>query len=71
LSEQQIRDLRAGLGLSLALAAEFNGYPGPRHRIELADALACPTRNGQRYAQLCGYTGGHTPVRHDGQAAPK
>lgn len=39
LSDQQISDLRAGLGMSLALAAELNGYPGPRHTLELADEL--------------------------------
>jgi hypothetical protein len=39
LSEQQIADLRAGRGMGLALAAELNGYPGPIHVIELAQAL--------------------------------
>lgn len=39
LSEQQIADLRAGRGMGLALAAELNGYPGPIHVLELADAL--------------------------------
>lgn len=39
LSEQQIGDLRAGRGMGLALAAELNGYPGPMHVLELADAL--------------------------------
>ena len=39
LSEQQIADLRAGRGMSLALAAELNGYPGPLHVLELADQL--------------------------------
>src|SRR3954447_20268589 len=39
LSERQIADLRAGRGMTLALAAELNGYPGPLHVIELADAL--------------------------------
>src|SRR5262245_65601209 len=39
LSEQQIADLRAGRGMSLALAAELNGYPGPMHVLEHADAL--------------------------------
>src|SRR5204863_9608358 len=40
LSEQQIADLRAGRGMTMALPAELNGYPGPLHVIELADALA-------------------------------
>lgn len=40
LSAQQIADLKAGRGMGLALAAELNGYPGPAHALELADALA-------------------------------
>ena len=39
LSEQDIQDLRAGRGMGLALPAELNGYPGPRHVLGLADAL--------------------------------
>jgi hypothetical protein len=39
LSDQQIADLKAGRGMGLALAAELNGYPGPVHVLELADAL--------------------------------
>src|SRR5918993_5796993 len=39
LSEQEIADLRAGRGMGLALPAELNGYPGPLHVLELADAL--------------------------------
>jgi hypothetical protein len=39
LSDAEIADLRAGRGMGLALAAELNGYPGPRHVIELANAL--------------------------------
>jgi len=39
LSDQQIADLRAGNGMGLALAAELNGYPGPRHAIDLANPL--------------------------------
>src|SRR6266849_3579115 len=34
ISEQQIADLKAGRGMSLALAAELNGYPGPKHVLE-------------------------------------
>ena len=37
LSAEQIADLKAGRGLSLALAAELNGYPGPRHVLELVE----------------------------------
>jgi Spy/CpxP family protein refolding chaperone len=39
LSEQQTADLRAGKGMSLALPAELNGYPGPSHALELAGPL--------------------------------
>ncbi len=39
LSEQQIAEFKAGRGMGLALAAELNGYPGPSHVLELADAL--------------------------------
>jgi Spy/CpxP family protein refolding chaperone len=44
LSEQQIADLRAGRGMSLALAAELNGYPGPTHVLENAQALELTPR---------------------------
>jgi hypothetical protein len=40
LSAEQIADLKTGRGMSLALAAELNGYPGPRHALELGDQLA-------------------------------
>jgi hypothetical protein len=39
LSAEQIADLNAGRGMSLALAAELNGYPGPRHVLELGAQL--------------------------------
>jgi Spy/CpxP family protein refolding chaperone len=39
LSAQQIADLREGRGMGLALPAELNGYPGPVHVLEQADAL--------------------------------
>jgi len=39
LSDQQIADLKAGRGMGLALPAELNGYPGPMHVLEHADAL--------------------------------
>src|SRR6476660_3859242 len=52
LSEQQIADLRAGRGMSLALPAELNGYPGPLHVIELADTLALTTSQTARVRRL-------------------
>ncbi len=39
LSDDQMADLRAGRGMGLALPAELNGYPGPRHVLDLADGL--------------------------------
>jgi hypothetical protein len=39
LSEQQIADLKAGRGMTFALAAELNGYPGPTHVLEHAQAM--------------------------------
>lgn len=39
LSDSQIQQLQNGDGMSLALAAELNHYPGPRHVLELAHAL--------------------------------
>ena len=39
LSEQQVADLKAGRGMGLALPAELNGYPGPMHVLEHANAL--------------------------------
>jgi hypothetical protein len=49
LSEQEIADLRAGRGLGLALAAELNSYPGPRHVLELAEPLGL---TGQQRASV-------------------
>lgn len=39
LSDEETADLLAGRGMGLAVAAEMNGYPGPMHVLELADAL--------------------------------
>lgn len=39
LSPQQIEDYLQGRGMGMALPAELNGYPGPRHVLELADDL--------------------------------
>lgn len=39
LSPEQIERYRNGEGMGLALAAELNDYPGPKHVLELADEL--------------------------------
>jgi len=38
LSEKEILELREGRGMGLARAAELNGYPGPRHVLDAAQA---------------------------------
>jgi hypothetical protein len=40
LAPDELRQARAGEGMGLALAAELNGYPGPKHVLELAAPLA-------------------------------
>lgn len=52
LSPQQAADLREGKGMSLALAAELNGFPGPSHVLELADALGLSAEQRARTQQL-------------------
>ncbi|WP_206932359.1 periplasmic heavy metal sensor [Roseococcus thiosulfatophilus] len=39
LSAAQVEDLLQGRGMTLALAAELNGWPGPSHVLEHAEAL--------------------------------
>jgi hypothetical protein len=52
LPEEQIADLRAGRGMGLALAAELNGYPGPVHVLELAEALGLSEAQRSRIEAL-------------------
>jgi hypothetical protein len=52
LSDQQIADLQSGRGMGLALAAELNGYPGPMHVLELADALALSDQQRTKVQEL-------------------
>jgi len=39
LSPERIAALESGAGAGYALAAELNGYPGPRHVLDLAEEL--------------------------------
>ena len=39
LSADEFKGLKEGKGLGYALSAELNGYPGPRHVLELAEKL--------------------------------
>ena len=52
LSQEQIDDLRAGRGMGLALAAELNGYPGPLHVLEHAEALGLSAEQRERTNEL-------------------
>jgi Spy/CpxP family protein refolding chaperone len=52
LSAEQIADLRAGRGMGLALAAELNGYPGPRHTLDFADQLGLSDDQRARVQRL-------------------
>ncbi|NOG73630.1 Spy/CpxP family protein refolding chaperone [Roseicella sp. DB1501] len=52
LSDQQLSDLRAGRGMGMALPAELNGYPGPVHVLELADALGLTPEQRDRVRAL-------------------
>lgn len=52
LSEAQVADLQAGKGMGLALAAELNGYPGPLHVLEHAQALHLSPAQEQRLRDL-------------------
>lgn len=38
-AEERAQGLREGRGMGLAMPAEGNGYPGPRHVLEVADQI--------------------------------
>lgn len=52
LSDSQVQQLRDGEGMSLALAAELNHYPGPRHVLDLAKELDPTRKQRQRTEAL-------------------
>jgi hypothetical protein len=52
LSEAQVADLRAGRGMSLALPAELNGYPGPSHVLELAHELGLSAAQREAHERM-------------------
>lgn len=52
LSPEEIADLAAGRGMGLALAAELNGYPGPRHVLDLAQELQLSAEQQQKTGAL-------------------
>ena len=52
LSEADIAALRGGEGIGLAKAAELNGYPGPRHVLDLARELGLDETQKQQVAAV-------------------
>ena len=52
LSPEEMADLIAGRGMGLALAAELNGYPGPRHVLDLATELQLTAEQKRRTNEL-------------------
>ena len=52
LSADEINGYLSGDGMRLALAAELNHYPGPRHVLELAGALALTAAQREQTQQL-------------------
>lgn len=53
LSPEDAQALKEGQGMRLALAAELNGYPGPAHVLEHADALQLtPSQRSQTQALM-------------------
>lgn len=52
LSADDIAGLRAGQGMGMALPAELNGYPGPRHVLDLSKALALSDEQVRRTQAL-------------------
>jgi hypothetical protein len=47
LSAKEIGELRAGIGMGLARAAELNGSPGPRHVLDAIEAGQLPATSDQ------------------------
>lgn len=52
LSAEQMADLREGRGMGLSLPAELNGYPGPKHVLELTDGLGLTPVQRQKTTEL-------------------
>ena len=52
LSAQDVQGFIEGQGMSLALAAELNGYPGPQHTLEFAQQLTLSEKQIQATQDL-------------------
>jgi len=51
-AEERAQGLREGRGMGLAIPAEGNGYPGPRHVLELADRIGVTSDQRQQTEAL-------------------
>lgn len=58
LSADETRDLLGGNGMGLAKAAELNGYPGPRHVLDLAKELALTADQARAIQEVHGRMNG-------------
>ena len=54
LSQQEIKALEGGMGMGMAMIAETNQYPGPKHVLELADELELTDEQRAATQQLYG-----------------
>lgn len=52
LSEQDVAALLGGEGAGYALAAELNRYPGPRHVLDLGDALSLTASQAEAITEI-------------------
>ncbi|MGH6928826.1 MAG: Spy/CpxP family protein refolding chaperone, partial [Dongiaceae bacterium] len=52
LAQEEIEGLAEGHGMGLAMAAELNHYPGPRHVLDLADDMALTATQREQAAAL-------------------
>ena len=52
LSPEQIDQYRSGAGLGFALAAELNGFPGPKHVLELIEKLELTPEQAEKIRKI-------------------
>ncbi len=64
---EEVEGLTKGQGMALALAAEVNGYPGPRHVLDAAASGQLDLRPEQREAFLRLYDGMLAEAKAKGQ----
>ncbi len=64
---QEVESLTKGEGMALAMAAELNGYPGPRHLLDAAAAGQLDLRPDQREALQRLYDGMLAEAKAKGQ----